>query len=169
MDAALPELKLRTRHEILNRAGNEHLAGEGRRRDARPDVHGDPGHLLADDLALARMNAGSDLDAEAPHAVADRAGATDSLRRPLERRKEAIAGRVEHATIEAIQLLVNEVVVAFHELPPAAVADPRRVLARADDVREHHCREHAPVSPRFEVLLAHPVPADILNPLCRGH
>jgi hypothetical protein len=110
------------------------------------------------------MNAGSDLDAEASHAVADRARAPDSLRRPLERREEPIAGRVEHATIEAIQLLVNEVVVAFHELAPGAVADPRRVLARIDDVREHHRREHTPTSPPFEVLLAHPVPADILNP-----
>src|SRR2546428_3386162 len=86
VDAPVGELDPRARDEVRDGAGDEHLAPRGGRADARADVHGDSRHIVADQLALARVKAGSDLDAELAHGVTCGAGAADSPRRPVQGR-----------------------------------------------------------------------------------
>ena len=59
-----------------------------------------PCDLAARQLDLARVQAGPDLEAERAHGVADAAGAADRASRPVERREEAVAGRVDLAPTE---------------------------------------------------------------------
>ena len=63
----VPRSSKRTREpcdEIAHRARDQDLAGLGRRRDPRADVNGDAAEVVADELALARVDAGPELDAE---------------------------------------------------------------------------------------------------------
>src|SRR5438876_201237 len=101
---AIFELQLRTRDEVFDRARHEHLARSGNSGDTRTDVNCDPADLSVDDLALARMQADTDVEAEPADRVADRASAADRPRRAVERREEAIAGRVHLGAAEAAQL-----------------------------------------------------------------
>src|SRR5438876_5146525 len=50
--AAVLELDPGARDKVLHRSRDEDLTRPRRCSDARPDVHGDAGHLLAEDLAL---------------------------------------------------------------------------------------------------------------------
>ena len=68
--AAILECDPRAGDEILHRARNEHLAGLRLRCDARSGVHRDPGDLSVDELTLARVQAGPDLEAELAHGLA---------------------------------------------------------------------------------------------------
>src|SRR5439155_3772851 len=81
--------------EIPDRARDEHLSGSRLRCDPRADVHRDPADLAADELALACVDAGADLETEVPHRVHDLARATHRARRPVERGEKAIAGRLD--------------------------------------------------------------------------
>ena len=67
----------------------------------------------------------------------------DGARRPVERREEPVAGRVDLAAAEALELAPDERVVPLEQVAPAPVAELRRPLGRADDVGEEHRREHA--------------------------
>ena len=55
----------------------------------------------------------------------DRARTLDGLRGSVEHGEEAVAGGVELAPTEALQLAPNDRVVAADELLPAPVAEPR--------------------------------------------
>src|SRR2546423_1777707 len=69
--------------EVAHRARDEHLARPGERRDARAGVDGDPAHLPVRELALARVQAGAELEPEAAHTVAERApGVRVAIQRP---------------------------------------------------------------------------------------
>ena len=56
--------------QVLHGARDEHLARPGLRGYTRPDVHGDPADLAIDPLALARVQAGANLDAQLAHTLA---------------------------------------------------------------------------------------------------
>src|SRR5919197_3887134 len=75
--AALLEVDPGAGDEVANGARDEHLARPGERRHARAGVHGDPAHLPVRQLALAGVEPGAQLEPEAAHAVADRAGCSD--------------------------------------------------------------------------------------------
>ena len=91
--------------------------------DTCADVDGDASHLPVDDLALARVKAGADLEAELSDALGDRAGAADRARRAVERGEEPVAGLVELSAPKAAELPSNESVVRFENLAPARVAE----------------------------------------------
>src|SRR5919201_3168968 len=91
--AAVLEVDPRAGDEVLDGARDEHLAGLGKRRHARADVHGDAADLAVDELALTRVQPCADVQVERADAVADRARAADRPRRSVERREEAVAGR----------------------------------------------------------------------------
>jgi Pyridine nucleotide-disulphide oxidoreductase len=80
--AAIDELDPRTCDEILHRARHEYFARSGEPGNACTRVDGDSGDLVADQLALARMEACPDLESERLCYVADGAGAADRPRRP---------------------------------------------------------------------------------------
>src|SRR4051812_34684930 len=70
----------------------------------------------------------SKLDAELPYAVNDAARAADSARRAVECRDESVAGRIDFAASEALELVANDAVVAVKALAPTSVAQLRGVL-----------------------------------------
>src|SRR6185436_8716615 len=90
--------------EVLDGVGDEHLARRRERADARADVDREAADVLADRLALARVEAGAQLDAELPHRVAQLHRAADRARGAVERREDAVAERLHGAAAEARQL-----------------------------------------------------------------
>ena len=93
------------------------------RGDAGADVDGDPADLAVDQLALAGVQAGADLEAELAHRLGDRAGAADRPGRAVEGGEEAVAGGVDLLAAEPDQLAPDERVVALEQVAPAPVAE----------------------------------------------
>jgi hypothetical protein len=62
--ATVLELETGAGDEILHGSGDEHFARSRRSRDTGSDVNCDARDLLADDLALAGMDAGPDFESE---------------------------------------------------------------------------------------------------------
>src|SRR5207344_2358665 len=61
---AILELEPGARGQVLDRARDQNLPRPGLRDDALPDMHGDAGQALLQDLDLPRVQAGADLDPE---------------------------------------------------------------------------------------------------------
>ena len=76
--------------------------------DAGAGMHGDAMRLSARQLDFPRVQSGPDLEAERAHRVADAAGAADRASRSVERREEAITGRVDLAPTECAQLTTHD-------------------------------------------------------------
>ena len=104
--------------------------------DARADVDGDSGNLVAEQLALARVQAGAELEPEVAGAVPDGERAPNRARRPVERGEEAVAGGVDLAAAEPLELATDGGVVTAQQLRPVAVAESLQPLGRADEVGE---------------------------------
>src|SRR5262249_4316775 len=121
---------------------HEHLAWSGQRSHAGADDHGDAAELLSDDLALARVQAGPDLEAEVAHRALDRGRAADRADRAVEGREEAVPGRVELAALKAVELRADDPMVTLDEVRPGPVAQLDSPDRRVDDVREQDRREH---------------------------
>jgi hypothetical protein len=136
MLAAVLEPESGSCDEIPDRARDEHLTGSGERRDTRADRHRDPRQLAVAHLALTGVNPDADLELEPPKGVADRGGSPNRSCGPIERREEAISGRVELAPVVAPELLADDRVVSLQQLTPARIAEARCQLRRTDDVRE---------------------------------
>jgi hypothetical protein len=84
-------------------------------------VDSDAPDPVADQLDLAGVNAGPDLDSERLHAP-DRGGRTpDGPAGSLEDREETVAGRVNLASAETGQLATHEGVMALEELAPRSI------------------------------------------------
>src|SRR5436305_15194091 len=111
-------------------------------------MHGNPAELSIDDLALTRVQAGSDLDPQLGDLAAYGRCALDATRRSVERREEPVAGRIQFPPAMPGQLTANERMVALDDLPPPCVAHLRQASRRIDDVREEDRRQH-PVGPRL--------------------
>ena len=76
------------------------------------------------------------IDAEGPHALADRLGTADGPGGTVEGGEEAVAGGVHLATPKARDLAARERVVALQQFAPLPVAEGGGPLGRADDVGE---------------------------------
>jgi glycerol uptake facilitator-like aquaporin len=87
--SAVPEVDARPHDEVLDGAGDQHLARRGLVEHAGADVDGEPADVVADHLALARVESGADLDAELTHGPLDRLGRAYRPGRPVERRQDA--------------------------------------------------------------------------------
>src|SRR5437588_1808014 len=92
--AALFELDARSGDQVLDGSRDEHLAGLSMRGDSCSCVHGDPGDLAVDELALPGVEARTQVEPQSLDRVGDRAGAADRPRRSVERGEEAVAGSV---------------------------------------------------------------------------
>ena len=106
-------------------------------------MHGDAPNAAVEELALAGVETGPDLEPERPHGAPDRGRAADRTRRPVEGREEAVAGHVHLVPAEARELMPDAGVMRVEELAPAPVAELGGVRGRADDVGEEHRREDA--------------------------
>src|SRR5205823_12944707 len=107
-------------------------------RNASADDDGEPSRLPVDELALARVDADPDSEAELRDAIADRAGTRDRARRTVEAaRKEPVAGSVDGVARMSLEHASNPCVVLAQQLRPARPEiDGRR--SRADEVGEEH-------------------------------
>src|SRR5690348_15676970 len=105
-------------------------------------MDGDPAQLRLDALALARVHSGPDLDAELGRARVNRLCAPDRARGAVEGRHEPVAGGVDLVSTESQELAPHGRVMILQEVAPAAVAERRRLLGRADDVGEENGRQH---------------------------
>ena len=81
-------------NEILHRLGDENLGRTCHGGDPGADRPGDPRPLGLDDLALARVQSSSDLDAKAQDALGNLERAANRPGRSVEGRVEAVASRV---------------------------------------------------------------------------
>src|SRR5947209_3964649 len=77
--------------QVLHRLGNKHLRCLGERGDPGPRADGQAGALPFDELALARMDAGPDLDPQLAHPIADLVRAVDGAGGAVEGRVEAVS------------------------------------------------------------------------------
>jgi len=123
--------------------GDEHLAGVGSCGDARADVHGDPGELVTDLLALAGVHAAANFEAELADALRDRACAHDRARWSVECGEETVAGVVDLAAAVQVKLTADARVMTLEQVGPAAVAESVRLLGRADQIGEEDRRQDA--------------------------
>lgn len=123
------------RHEVPHRPRDEHLAGGGLGGHPGADVDGDARHLPVQQLDLAGMQAGTDLEAQRAQGVHDRPRASNRSRRTVKSGKEAVAGRVDLTTVEALQLTTHGDVVLLDDSPPAAVTQFRHLCRGADQDR----------------------------------
>src|SRR5206468_8263750 len=91
----------------------------------------------------AGVEAGPDLDTEAPHGIADAFGATDGAGRSVEGREETVTGSADLTSTMALDLLADDRVMTVEEVAPDAVAERDRQIGRSDDVGKEDRREHA--------------------------
>src|SRR5215471_5069134 len=88
-------------HEVAHRLRNQHFARRRKTSDARADVHRDPGNVVAYELAFPGVQATAHVKTERAHRIADRTGATNRTRRPIEGGEEAVTRGVDltHAVL----------------------------------------------------------------------
>src|SRR5215218_4420321 len=141
--AAIGEVDAGADDEVLDRVRDEHLARRRQRTDARTDVDGESADVVADRLALARVQTRAQLDAQIAHCVAQLERTADRPRRPVERCEEGVAERLHRASAVARELRTAELVVTREQLTPGTNAEARSRLGRTDDVGEHDGRKHA--------------------------
>src|SRR2546421_2458604 len=82
-EAAVFERDLRARDEVPDGARNEDLAGLRLRRNAGADRNRDPARLLSHQLALSRVQTGTDLESERANVPYQRAGTLDRAARAI--------------------------------------------------------------------------------------
>src|SRR6185436_4824499 len=99
------------------------------------------------DLALARMHAGADLQAQAAHRVDRSRCAPDRARRSVEASEKAVARCIDLTAAKARKLAPQGRMVALEKSGPAAVSDRDCSLCRADEIGEEHGGEHS-IGPR---------------------
>jgi hypothetical protein len=105
-------------------------------------MHGHTGDVVADDLALTRMQSGPDVDVELLcDCVTDRACAADRTSGSVERCEESIARVFNLTSVVGVELVSNYAVVRFEYLPPAFIADFGCGFSGSDDVGEEYGRQ----------------------------
>jgi hypothetical protein len=80
----------------------------------RAAMYGEAAEVVVADFALACMQPGSHLDAEWLHSVGDRASAADTACGTVECCEHPVAGGVDFASVEALELAAYRGVVLIH-------------------------------------------------------
>jgi hypothetical protein len=122
--------------EVASRARGEDVGGSGEGEKAGGPMHGDAPDVVADDLDLARVDGGPDLEVESRSVVPDGPGTGDRPSRGIEPGKEAVIGRLDLDAGEPVEGATNAIVVSGKQGPPASISEARRDIGRAHDVRE---------------------------------
>src|SRR5262249_37762654 len=136
--AALGEAEPGAGDKITHRACGEDLAWPGEVLHARPDDHGDSPELAGDDLALACVHPGADLDAEPAHGVADRERTAKRADRPIEGGVEPVACGVLLYAAMSRKLRAHQRMMSLEKVAPTAIADGCGLLRSPDDIGEEH-------------------------------
>src|SRR6266516_7965744 len=128
LGAAILEREAGTGNEILDGLRHEHFAGAGLRGDARADVDGESGHLVADDLALTSVDAGPNLDPVFAQRAGNGVGAANRAHRSVEGREEAVPGGIELASPEAVEQAADDGMMLAERVRPRVVSVSHRTL-----------------------------------------
>src|SRR6266540_3187475 len=120
--ASLLELDPRPGDEVSHRRGDEHLPGGRSRGHARADVDCDAADLVAEELTLPGVHPAADLETEVANCFGDRLRTHDRARRAVECGEESVAGVVDLAAPEPVELATDERVMTLEELGPGVVA-----------------------------------------------
>ena len=104
-----------------------------------------PSDVSVDEVDLAGVQAGSNVDADRAEELVDRLCASDRAGGTVEGREESVTGRLHLSSFEPVERSADEPVVLGEELSPSGVSDLGRAVCRADDVGEEYGREHAVV------------------------
>ena len=123
MRTTVVEVDPRACHQVLDRAGDEDLAGAGKGSHPCPDVHRNSANLVVHELDLASVQAGAHLKAERSDGGADGYRASDRPCRAIERGEKAIASRVDLAAPEAVELGPDDLAVGLQQVTPAGIAE----------------------------------------------
>jgi hypothetical protein len=119
--ASVKEHEVGAGEEIGDGARDQDLVGTCQRGHALADVHRDPGDVVVLEFDLAAMKTRPDLEAEAVDTVADRTRAADSAGGAVEGGQYPVAGGLDEPTAAALDLLLDEGVVAVEEVVPGPV------------------------------------------------
>src|SRR5919106_2682415 len=128
--------------EVLHGAGHEDLAGARVCRDARADDHGQARRLPIDELALAGMDPGAQLQAQRLRLQDDRPRARDRPGGAVEPREDPVARAVHLGTSVALDLATGALQLPGESLAPPPVAQRCRLLGGCDEVgEEERCED----------------------------
>jgi len=86
--------------QVLQSAGDQHLARRREGSDTSGDVDGEPGEVAASDFALTAVQPGAYFSADGSSRLGDRLRAADCPGRSIEGRAETVAGCVDLASVE---------------------------------------------------------------------
>ena len=89
--------------QVLDRVRGQDLPATSQRADPRRDMDGDPGDVVADELDLAGVQPGPDLEPLRRDRVADDERGPDRARRPVEGGQEPVTGRLDLAATEPLE------------------------------------------------------------------
>ena len=128
--------------DVADRARHEDLARPGLRTDPSGDVHGEAGEIVTAPFALTRVDAGAHREPRGAGRLDDRDRGAHRAASGIERRDEAVAGRVDLPPAEAAELRAHDRIVRVQFATPGRVAEFGRVSGRVDDVGEEHRRQH---------------------------
>src|SRR5215207_7306771 len=104
---AVLEADSRPDHEILHRAGHEHLVRRGAVHHPRGDVHGETAEVAVHHLELPRVQPGPHLQPQRSHRLSHRGGAADCARRAVEGSEEAVPGPLHLSAAMALSACRN--------------------------------------------------------------
>src|SRR5580704_19093039 len=107
MDPAIGEPQAGARNQIPQNARGQNLAGRSELSNPRRDMHGDAADVVRQDLNLARVQSGSNLQTEVAHRVPDGFCTTHGARRSIEGRKKPVARRPDLLAAKSRELATN--------------------------------------------------------------
>ena len=110
--------------------------------DAGGDMDGNAADVVPHHLALAGVQADANADPRHLRGPEDRGRAADRAGRAVERREEAVPGRLHLAAVETAQGLAHRALVSLEQLAPAPITKIRGRARRIDDVGEEHRGEN---------------------------
>jgi hypothetical protein len=116
--AAVAEAQAGAGHQVLHGARYQNLTGTGERGDARTNVNGNAADIVANNLALAGMQAGANLNPQRPYFFGYCAGAAHAARRTVERGENAVAGGLDFTAAKASKVTADRRVVMFEQVAP---------------------------------------------------
>src|SRR5690242_2372362 len=140
--SAFGELESRSHHEVLYRAGHEHISRVGGRHHVRRDVESDATGSSIDEIALPRVHTCANPKAELEKLVPDLDCAPDSAGRAVENSGDSLLAGLDLAARKTCQCLPDDRVVAVDQVVPLPAAKPHRVGACLRDLRAEHGRDH---------------------------
>ena len=104
-------------------------------------MDGDAADVIADELDLTRMDADPDREADGARGSGHGRPTSDGLRRAVEDGQEAIARRLDLASMEDVEVIAQACVVESQQVLPRVVTESLEGGRRVDDVGEEDRRE----------------------------